>query len=293
MKQALPFLAWLLWLVLAGPAYLQSNWEVALVLFAAWMLVPEGLVLLGQFVSPVYWASAASLSIAYYLNDASFAWRAGPALPYVALALWLTVREAARLLEIQKIQLSDIVRVAALAYWATGAIFAFCFLAGLQPLGFDAVIVSLTAAHFHVAGFVLAVVAHCMLKVRPGRFTHVAGLAVLAGMPLVAIGIVLTKLGYSPTFEWVSALLFAVFAALIVGWHLGRISDRHFPLTARRYWLAGALCLLGGVTLATLYALRFHYPMAWVNIPNMKIWHGTLNTIGFAWLTLKGWKFKI
>ncbi|HOY05581.1 MAG TPA: YndJ family transporter [Saprospiraceae bacterium] len=293
MKQALPILTWLLWLVLAGPTYLQSNWEVALVLFAAWMLVPEGLVLLGLRVSPLYWASVVLLSVAYALNDSTFDWRAVPALPYVGLALWLTVREAARLLEIPKIQLTDIVRVAALAYWATGAVFAFCFLAGLQPLGFDAVIVSLTAAHFHVAGFVLAVVAYCMLKVRPGRFTSVAGWAVLAGMPSVAMGIVLTKLGYSPTFEWVSALFFAVFAALIVEWHLLQSVDRRFPMTARRFWLAGALCLLGGVSLATLYALRFHFPMAWINIPNMKIWHGTLNTLGFAWLTLRGWRFFI
>ena len=293
MKQALPFLAWLLWLVLASPTYLQSNWETALVLFAAWMLVPEGLVLLGQAVSPLYWISVVSLSVAYCLQDSAFLWPAWFAVPYVGIAVWMTVREAARLLEIPKIQLPDIVRVAALGYWATGAVFAFCFLGGLQPLGFDAVIVSLTAAHFHVAGFVLATVTYGMLKAVPGRFTNGTGWAVLAGMPSVATGIVLTKLGYSPTFEWVSALAFAVFGAVIVGWHVLRISDGRFPLQVRRFWLAGALCLLAGVSLATLYALRFHFPLAWINIPNMKIWHGTLNTVGFAWLTLKGWRLFI
>jgi hypothetical protein len=168
-------------------------------------------------------------------------------------------------------------------------VFAFFFLAEIQPLQFDAVIVALTAAHFHVAGFVLAAVAYAMLNVRPGAFTRVSGWAVIAGMPLVATGIVLTKLGFPPVFEWVAALAFVLFAGLIVGWHIGRYSDAGFPLLSRRYWLAGAVCLLAGIGLATLYALRFHFPLAWINIPNMKVWHGTLNAVGFAWLTLLGW----
>jgi len=27
-----------------------------------------------------------------------------------------------------------------------------------------------------------------------------------------------------------------------------------------------------------------------LSIPNMKIWHGTINTLGFAWLSLLGYK---
>jgi hypothetical protein len=83
MRRSLSFLAWLLWLVLAGPTYLQSHWESALVLFAALMLVPEGIGLLALTWSPFYWAAVVLLSVAYYFDDSSFVWRAWLALPYV------------------------------------------------------------------------------------------------------------------------------------------------------------------------------------------------------------------
>ena len=289
MKTTLPIIAWLLWLIAAGPALLQSNWEVALLLFAAWALVPPGLSLLRIPVPPLYWLAVFALSVAYYLTDAPATWRGLLAIPYVGLSAWMTIRELAQLFTLPKIQVPDIVRVAALAYWSTGAVWALSFLTGFRPLDFDIVIVSLTAAHFHVAGFVLATVAYRMLLAAPGRVTQISGWGVLAGMPSVAIGITLTKLAYAPAFEWVAALLFVLFAAIIVAWHLSRLPDKNYPLAARLYWLGGAVCLLIGIALASLYALRFVYLVQWVHIPNMKIWHGTLNTLGFGWLTLRGW----
>ncbi len=289
MKHLLPIFAWLLWLLAAGPAYLQSSWESALVLFAAWVLVPEGLSLLRAPARLLYWLGVGALSLSYYLTDVPSSWRGLLALPYVGLALWITVRELTQLFTLPKIQLPDIVRVAAFAYWSTGAVFALCSLTGFRPLDFDLVIVSLTAAHFHVAGFVLATVAYRMLLAAPGRVTTFTGWGVLAGMPSVATGIVLSKWGFSPVFEWVAALLFVLFAAVLVAWHFSRLRDTHYPLAARRYWLGGAVCLLAGISLASLYALRFVYPISWVHIPNMKIWHGTLNTLGFGWLMLHGW----
>ena len=289
MKHLLPILAWLLWLLAAGPAYLQSNWESALVLFSAWVLVPEGFSLFRAPAKPLYWFTVLALSLSYYLTDAPASWRGLSALPYVGLALWITVRELTQLFTLPKIQLPDMVRVAAFAYWSTGAVFALCFLTGFRLLDFDLVIVSLTAAHFHVAGFVLATVAYQMLLAAPGSITALTGWGVLAGMPSVATGIVLSKWGFSPVFEWVAALLFVLFAAVLVAWHFSRLRDINYPLSARRYWLFGTLCLLAGISLASLYALRFVYPISWVHIPNMKIWHGTLNTLGFGWLTLRGW----
>ncbi|MBK8427317.1 MAG: YndJ family transporter [Lewinellaceae bacterium] len=293
MKTLLPFFAWLLWLIAAGPALLQSNWEIALLLFAAWMLVPPGLSLLRLPVQSLYWLTVFALSLAYYLTDAPASWRGLLALPYVGLSAWITIRELTQLFTLPKIQLPDIVRVAAIAYWSTGAVWALCFLTGFRPLDFDLVIVSLTAAHFHVAGFVLAVVAYRMLLAAPGRVTQISGWGVLAGMPSVAAGITLTKLGYAPAFEWVAALLFVLFTAVIVAWHVSKWPDKKYILAARHYWLGGAFCLLAGILLASLYALRFMYPVEWVHIPNMKIWHGTLNTLGFAWLTLRGWQLVI
>ncbi|MCC6283329.1 MAG: YndJ family transporter [Saprospiraceae bacterium] len=290
MKHLLPPLAWLLWLLVAQPSFLQGNWEIALVLFAAWVLAPEALFLLRLPVRRWYWPIAFGLAQAYYLTEAPASWRALLALPYVVFALWVTVRELAQLFTLPNIQLPDLVRLAALFYWSTGAVFALSFLAEYQPLGFDPMIVSLTAAHFHIAGFVLATVAYRMLLSDPGRITTLCGWGVLAGMPSVATGIVLTHWGFDPVFEWVSALIFVLFTAVLVGWHLNKLRDSNYPPAARLYWFCGTICLLAGIALASLYALRFVYPISWVHIPNMKIWHGTLNTIGFGWLVLRGWR---
>ncbi len=37
--------------------------------------------------------------------------------------------------------------------------------------------------------------------------------------------------------------------------------------------------------------LPFSYAEVGKGIPNMKIWHGTLNTLGFAWLSLNGYLY--
>lgn len=288
MKRALPVLAWMLFLWAAGREFRLNHWEGALVVFAALALVPQGLELLGFRQGPEFWVAAGGLALAYlfFPHPAT----AFAALPYLGLALWTSVREATNLFVFKDFQLHAWVRLAALMYWATGAVWAFCFLAGIAPLGFDPVVTGLTAAHFHVAGFVLAVVVACLLRQLPGVATRLQGWATLLGMPLVATGITLTKLGFSPVFEWASALLFAVFGFSVVLLHLKLALNTG---DGRRWWWSGAaLSLLPGLILAVLYALRFHYPIEWVNIPNMKIWHGTLNAAGFGWMVLQGWSVR-
>ena len=287
MKTAIPLIFWLLFLLIAGTDFLQTCWEGALVAFAALALVPKGLQLLHLPQSRWYLLSAIGLCAAYLFFPNQYA----PvfALPYIFLAAWSAVREFANLLVFKKFELFQWVWAAALAYWATGAVWALCFLADIRPLGFDPVIVGLTAAHFHVAGFVLTTVVYCLLSDAPNLTNKLLGWATLAGMPLVATGITLTKLGFSPTFEWASALGFVGFMFVEVWQHIRLFSQKNNPRMARRLWLGGAICLLAGGVLASLYAIRFSFPMDWVNIPNMKIWHGTLNAIGFGWLVLQGW----
>ena len=287
MKTLLPLLAWLAFLFLAGNEFLLEHWEGALVVFAALALVPMGLELLNQPQGIFYHFTSAGLGAAYLMYPAATAPSA--ALPYLVLSLWLAIQEGAQILVFRKFQLLQWVRLAALGYWATGALWAFCFLAGIRPLGFDPVIVGLTAAHFHVAGFVVATAVYCLLSADASRVNQTLGWATLAGMPLVATGITLSQLGYSPVFEWASALGFAVFAWAVAWQHLRLFLSKSHPRRARLHWLAGGLCLVLGVLLAAVYALRFHFPISWVNIPNMKVWHGTLQAVGFGWMVLRGW----
>jgi len=288
LKTVLPIIAWLIFLAFAGKEFCLLHWEGALVVFAALTLVPPGLTLLGLTPARWYWLAATLFCAAYLFFPNKTA--ALVALPYCLLATWLSIQAVLNLLIFRKFELLEWVRFAALAYWATGAVWAVCFLADLRPLDFDPVIVGLTAAHFHVAGFVLTVAVYCLLKENASLTNRLLGWASLFGMPLVAVGITLTKLGFSPVFEWVSALGFAAFAAIVIWQNLRLFFQKKYPRTARNFWLGGSICLVAGVALAVLYALRFSFPMDWVNIPNMKIWHGTLNAVGFGWMVLKGWE---
>jgi len=290
MKTLLPILVWCLLLVISGPEFLHAHWESALIQFAALALVPPGLQLLGRPFLAWHWLPVAGLCAGFWLFPQPIApWLS---LPYVLWALWETIRAGLNVLVYRKFSLPEVIRVFALGYWATGAAFAGFFLAGFGPLGFDAVLVGLTAAHFHLAGFVLTVVAYRLYRFQPGRTNRILALATLAGMPLVATGIVLTKLGYSPVTEWASALGFAALALAVAGKQAAIAFDKKNTLTTKYLWLAGSACLFAGAVLAILYALRFHWPLSWINIPNMKIWHGTLNALGFGWLSLTAWKIN-
>jgi hypothetical protein len=284
-----PLINWLTDPLPTAWLFIHSQWECVLVMFAALLLVPKGLRILGLPQGKLYPLVALGLCAAYLLDTPGLGYSDALALPYLLLAAWLTLREATELLTIQGLQLHHWVRVFALGYWATGAFWACCFLAGFQPVGFDPVIVSLTAAHFHVAGFVLAVVVWCLMRHDNSLTNRSLGWAVLAGMPLVAMGITLSKLGFPSWIESFSGVAFACVALMVAFQHIRLFSEVQYPAKARRYWLAGASCLLIGASLAAVYAMRFQFPFEFINIPNMKIWHGTLNTLGFGWLVLRGW----
>ena len=285
MNAFFPVLIWLAWVMLLGPVFRQNQWECLLIMFAAIELVPKGLRMLGLPQKEWYALLAAGLCAAYFFTGYWFL-----ALPYLLWAAWLTIREAGDIILLEKRQLLDVVRVFALGYWTIGALFAVFYLADFSPLGFDPVIVSLTGSHFHVAGFALTVLAYKLIQLRPTGITRFLGWATLAGMPLVAAGITLTKLGFSAVLEQVSALGFGLFVLILIWQQIALSFRSEYSKATRLLWFGGAICLLFGVTLAGLYALRFQIPMQWVSIPNMKIWHGTLNALGFAWLSLLGWE---
>jgi len=290
MKTLAPILFWCLFLLLAGPDFLLTHWEGALVVFAALVLMPLGLSLLGLPQGWPYALVATGLGAGYVLYPATEgAWLA---LPYLLLAAWLTVDAATKLLIFKNFSRPEVLRVFALGYWTTGAGWVVCFLAGIGPLGFDATITGLTAAHFHVAGFVLTVAVRCLFQENPNLPNRLLAWAALLGMPLVAAGITASQMGLSPLLEQVSGGFFAAFAVGVAAQHVVLFfQKKRHPVQSRWCWAVAAACLLAGAALASLYAMRFSLPVVWVNILNMKVWHGTLNALGFGWLTLLGWAF--
>jgi YndJ-like protein len=185
-----------------------------------------------------------------------------------------------------QLRLFDILRVFALGYLFTGSIWALFFLLGFRPFDFTLTIVSLTVAHFHVAGFVLTVAIAGLWRKKPNFGHRLLGFAALLGMPSVAAGITLTQLGFPPFVEWFSGFLFALMAggtAIAYGF-LAKQSHGNQAI----FWRISAFSLVFGAILAALYALRFHFPLSFIHIPNMKLLHGTVNTLGFGWCCLKG-----
>jgi hypothetical protein len=290
MNRLYPLFAWLICLVLDGDHLLGPHWEAAIVQFAAIALVPVALELLDLPVNRFHYNLIGAFCVAYALFPSFFA----PflALPYLIWAAWTFIRESTDILFVQKATLLAWIKIMALAYWTTGAIWAVAFLSGISILGFDPVITGLTAAHFHVAGFALTTVIYCLYRNESNRVHRILAISALAGMPMVALGITLTNFGITRVVEWISALLFALMA-LGVSWRQMQTALRDGSIIqVKRLWQIGAASLIAGGLLAGLYSLRFVLPLPWINIPNMKIWHGTLNAIGFAWLSLEGWRIK-
>jgi YndJ-like protein len=169
---------------------------------------------------------------------------------------------------------------------------------GISLLGFGEPIVSLTAAHFHYAGFAALIISGLtgrQLARLPDTaqgaahnaartIYRVMATGLIIGMMLVAAGIT-----FSPLLEVVAAL---VFAASLVG--LAVIQLRYIvPRLTRRLpqILLGlsALLVMWAMGAAVLYALSEYIQSAWITIPQMLRVHGEVNALGFVLLNLAGW----
>lgn len=159
-----------------------------------------------------------------------------------------------------------------------------------QPFGFDALIVLLTAAHFHHAGFSLPLMAGLCGRELPGRLSRFSCGLILAGVPLVAIGITSTHFKVLPWMEPLSVLV------LVLGaWGIALLQIQ----MARRPGLKGGtrfLFLLSGISLfiamllALTYGLRSVFPALSLSMPHMWAVHGTLNTFGFGLCGVLAWR---
>ena len=161
---------------------------------------------------------------------------------------------------------------------------------GINPLGFDEVIVGLTAAHFHLAGFVLTMHIWQLVQQPTVKNKWLLTISPLLGMLLVATGITLTKLGFPFQIEMIGSLLFIVFVLVSI-WELFRFAKTQEGIRKMLFYVAG-LSLSFTMILAAIYAIRFIYPHPFFNIPNMKIWHGTINVFGFGLTALVGWRLN-
>lgn len=286
MKKSLSFgisiLGWAALCIYLGPEECKNRWELILVAFAAVELSPMALRVIKETVPAWYLLIAVSFALTLVLE--------GPwwiAVPYLLFSGWKLWTRFVSLLSNPDRALSDWVKLFALGYWTTGAVWALFHLLDFRPFAFDPVIVSLTAAHFHLAGFVVSSIVYALLiDGGGGAKSGLLGWFSLIGMPLVALGITLTRLGYVPFWEQFSALFFLFYTILLLSQLVSFVRIQGRAKGVRILVLGATFSLSLGIFLAMLYAIRFQLPVAWVTIPNMKYWHGSLNAIGFGWLAL-------
>jgi hypothetical protein len=164
---------------------------------------------------------------------------------------------------------------------------------GLNPLGFDDLIVLLTAVHFHYAGFAAPLITGLTGQVvfsfpaLAQKLYRGSAAGVIIGPPLVAVGITL-----SPLLELAGALVLATSLG-IVAWLTGFIVLRTVTSRPAQIGLTvSAICLIIGMVFTYLYAVGEFTGAPLISIPQMVRIHGLVNSLGFALGGLLGWNIR-
>lgn len=294
---------WLAFLVWQQSLPLEQEWSHALLLLAPLVLVPlvVGLVLKEDQPS---WARqllhiaqaaqfpAAFLLLLAYMPLASLlaGWLA---LPWLAVTVLMAAAGLLRFWQPDR-KPADVCLDVGLIFVVVGGAWVVLDRFAVQPLGFPAVIVLLTGIHFHYAGLLLPILAGLATRQLPGQVSTLTAVGVIAGPPLVAVGITVNQ--YNVTLgtpiEAAAAVLLAFAGLIVAGLHLFLALWRKQPILARLLWSVAGLTLAFSMVLAALYGLRFYAGLDWLDIPWMRALHGTANALGFGLCGVVGWIVK-
>jgi hypothetical protein len=271
-----------------GPYDVQ--WPLLVVGFGAMLITPLALEVLrrqGMKIQvPTLVFIAAWSCMAISAGGHSWLWP----MPWLLVTLWIAWQAAGQFLRGPR-NLARTVSLSGPAMLVVGGAWYFADQSGLRPLNFDFLIVRLTAAHFHFAGFVLPVVAGLVLRYLPGKMVGLAALGVMGGVMMVATGITLTRMGVRVEAECCLALVFSL-CALITGAAQVTLACRApaQKVATRILLILSGLSLMAGMVFAILYALRPWVQLPWLqNMPRMWAWHGSIQAFGFALCGLAGW----
>jgi len=279
-------------------------WSAALLTFAALVLVPLALdlarepgeagvvprllVITGWLQLP----AAFLLTVSCLQPTGRLA--AGLALPWIILTGLIAWSGGLRILRRGLKPHWALCRDAGMLFFAVGGVWTLADRLGLHPLGFGSDIVQLTAVHFHFAGLVLPVASGLVVReFASSRIAATAGWGVLAGVPLVAVGITSTQLGRGPAMEFFAALVLAASAMIIAVFQLRLAAQKRWPAKVRVLWSIAGMALVFGMSLALLYSARpYVMPLPRLDLPWMRALHGTANALGFALCGLLGWRLR-
>ena len=272
----------LYWIWKGSVQPLEKDWVELLVLLGAMIFVPMamqqscGLKTKAERFGVIL--STWALLLAYLQEPGMLA--ALLALPWMLVSIWLLGNAFQKLL-LSTMTLADKVQFAAYLYFPIGPLAAFSDRLDWAPLDFSPIIILLTAAHFHYAGFLLPWILANLLGRNTASFWQQGGAwAVLLGIPAVAVGITSAQFGVDPWLETFAATLMALGGLGVAVWHAGLALESGQSWPQRLGRLGLFLCLGTGMTLALLYGWRNYFPLPFLSIPWMYALHGTMNTLG-------------
>jgi YndJ-like protein len=301
-----PLIGSILWvavLLITRPNPWDTAWATALLLLVPLILLPIGLDLaaahvaagwpnrIWRLVTLVQLPAAVFLVLAYLLPQGLLA--AFLALPWLAttgaIAWCALIRARTHRLK----SLDELCIDAGLVFVLVGGAWTTSDRLGFRPLDFEPVIVLLTAIHFHYAGFTLPIATGLAARQLPGMIARLAASGVIAGVPLVAMGITSTQLQLGPLVECLASWVLAL-GGIMAGWlHLRLALQPGRPALARILWGVSGLSLIGSMVLAASYGTRFYAPVSWLDIPLMRVLHGTTNALGFSLAGLSAWRMAV
>lgn len=264
-------------------------WIVILLLFSAMVLMPLSR-RLWDSESRQEWRPKIETGSAIFMISTFFTNSAVEVIP------WLWVRSAAAFEAIRNCSgktlrdPAELTLVSARIFPAIGAVWLVAHRASWTPWGFDPLIVLLTAAHFHHAGFTLPLMAGLNARANPGCWTRFSCVAILLGVPLVAVGITCTHFGVMKFVEPFGVAILVLGALGVAVSQLRRGLERQRSILTRIGFLISGASLFAAMVLALGFGLRYMIPNFALTMPQMWAIHGTLNAFGFGLSGILAWR---
>ncbi len=253
----------------------QDYWIISLLTFAI-------LILMSIERKFGWFETAAALLVSFSLCVPAGSGAAWMAVPWLLIRSWLAIK-AMR-------QPTNLCLTCSRVFPAIGTAWLVAHRANWTPWGFDPLIVLLTAAHFHHAGFTLPLMAGLNAKTRPSWLTQSSCIAILVGVPLVAAGITCTHFGVVKFVEPVGVTILVLGALGVAVAQIQRGVEKERGVMTRVGFVVSGASLLAAMLLALGFGLRSVLPNLALTMPQMWMMHGTLNAFGFGWCGILAWR---
>lgn len=255
------------------------------------VVVPLGLRLLGGREDPLVAAWARVWPVAGAVGALSMllprgGLAAGLALLYAGATLALALSAPVRLWRTRSLAPAEVAVLTALVTPAVAGVSLVAERAGVDLLGFEPVVLALTVAHFHFAGFAAALVAGLVAHAAGSPVASAAALTVPAGTLLVLLGYFL---GDGVELAGAAVLTAGMWAVAWLTWT--RVRTRTRDRLTRALLGTSAVVLVATMLLALSWAAGHvwdavpYLPLTW-----MVATHGVANALGFAVCGLLAWR---